>query len=66
MRNRTFILPCENWKKNRIVICNSPSKDGAYLLETQHYMSGSMGVTLSLESIEKLRDQLNVILEESK
>lgn len=66
MRNKDFALPCEVSSRDALVIKESVSREGMYLFEVQHYMVDSMGVILDRESIEKLRDHLNTILEESK
>lgn len=66
MRNKYFTLPCEASRRDAMVAKKSMSREGMFLFEVQHHMVDSMGVILSLESIEKLRDHLNTILEESK
>lgn len=66
MRNKDFTLPCEVSQRDAVIIKESISREGMFLFEVQHHMVGAMGVILNVESIEKLRDQLNIILEESK
>lgn len=57
-------LPCAVAKHDGLVIKNSVSREGMYLFEVEHYMNDSMGVILDRESLKKLRDGLNQILEE--
>lgn len=66
MRNKDFTLPCEVSQRGAVIIKESISREGMFLFEVQHHMVGAMGVILNVESIEKLHDQLNIILEESK